>query len=91
MDESQQVGVDIYPNPSKGDATIDLYLNENSDVKLSLQNMIGAVIFDKTISLTTGTNKLQLSELHSGINTGVYTLSIKVNNRRIIEKIVISE
>lgn len=91
MDESQQVGVDIYPNPSKGDATIDLYLNENSDVKLSLQNMIGAVIFDKTISLTTGTNKLQLSELHSGINTGVYSLSIKVNNRLIIEKIVISE
>lgn len=80
--------VTIYPNPASAGTTIYFSLNETSEVRLSVQNIVGQTI-----------DAVSYGKLHPGdqsllydvrkLQPGLYMFSILCNNERLIKKKVL--
>ena len=70
----------VYPNPSKGDVTIDI----SSNGSLSIYNLLGQLMMQ--LPLNIGKNYINIS----GLNNGVYTLQI-VANEKVLNRTLIKE
>ncbi len=80
--ESEQTSFNIYPNPSKGEFTIELKTPGNYLVTIT--NMAGAVVFEKKISATTN---IQLDNLENGI----YNAAINDGKSTVTRKLTIKK
>ena len=67
--------LNIFPNPSKGDATIEFNLYKDSKVKITLSNLYGAVLAQKRMELKAELNSIQLKDLYTNLKAGVYSVS----------------
>ena len=84
---SQQISLEIYPNPFTSSTIISFSLNSNSSVKLELLNVAGRKIetlLDKNIS--SGEHEVLL--IRNQLPPGVYLLQMKVNGERMMKKLV---
>ncbi len=77
----KQIG-NFYPNPSNGILIIEL--NELTETELTVYNMMGDLVFQKTIQET---STIDLSEFMDG----VYTLHLKNDNGVTIKKIILNK
>jgi PKD repeat protein len=57
--------LNIYPNPSKGDATIEFSLYKKSNIDITLSNLHGAVLAQKRMAPRAELNRIQLKELYT--------------------------
>ncbi len=77
--------VNVSPNPSKGDFTIEFALNNASPIKVEMLNMLGQevnMIFNgKALS---GKHSYEIKNL----NTGSYLVKITANDKTFIKKVV---
>lgn len=89
--ENKKAHFDVYPNPSKGDATISYNLAEASEVTFSVLNVFGAKIAEKTMNLAAERNSIELSELHNSLEAGVYMIKLDIDGLSNTKKIVITE
>ena len=80
-------GFEIYPNPSKGDFTIEFTGNGKEELTLQIINNLGQVVEKERVSQIKGTQKrkLELSE-HP---PGVYTLLFQGDDFAIARRVVI--
>ena len=89
---AQMVEVALYPNPNEGQFTLDLnaYDLSNSDVNIDVYNVLGQVIYSKTITLIEGklNNIIQLPAL---TEDGLYNVRIRKGNFETFTKIVVSK
>lgn len=78
--------VSVYPNPSKGNVSIDLSSQTNLDAMISLYGMDGRLIkqFNKTIF--EGDNQIQLNL--DMLERGMYQLLIAGEGLKVVERIV---
>jgi hypothetical protein len=76
----------IYPNPTSGNLTIDLDMKGASEMKLSIVNISGQVIWSEEIAATAGSNKKQIDL--SNFASGMYYLSVRSEKEMINRKIV---
>ena len=83
--------LNIFPNPSKGDATIEFSLYKDSKIEISLSNLYGAVLSQERMDLKAELNSIQLKDLHSSLKAGVYFIKITQNGITTTKKVVISE
>ena len=83
--------LNIFPNPSKGDATIEFNLYKDSKVKITLSNLYGAVLAQKGMELKAELNSIQLKDLYTNLKAGVYFIKITQNGVSATKKVVISE
>lgn len=76
-----------FPNPFNGGTKIKYYLPIDSNVEVSIYNTLGA-----KIDMVEESKKVKgwhyLNYYPNGIASGVYFLSVKSNNKRIVKKIV---
>lgn len=85
-EEQVEFFVDVYPNPStNGEVNVELQFENASDVQIEVYNVAGELIRTKQVSnIKTSTEKLDLSQVESGM----YLLKIisggKVVNRRVV-------
>jgi hypothetical protein len=70
----------VYPNPAKGDVTIDI----TGKGSMSLYNLLGQLIMQ--LPLNNGKNIINISSL----NNGVYTIQI-VSNEKVLNHNLIKE
>ena len=87
---TSNVSVSIYPNPAKDFTTVSYELSNNSDVKFTLTDLSGKVVFSKTEENAKAgkhTMNIETAELANG----VYTYSISLNGVIASDKIVISK
>lgn len=89
--ENKKAHFDVYPNPSKGDATISYNLTEASEVTFSVLNVFGAKIAEKTMNLAAERNSIELSELHNALEAGIYMIKLDIDGISNTKKIVITE
>ncbi len=84
---SENVKINIYPNPTENIINIDINNFENSFVNIEVYNNLGIVLFDKKVnSINNNINEtLDLSSLAKGS----YFISIRSGNSRIIKKLLI--
>ena len=86
--ETPEVGENrmvIYPNPTHGEFSLDLKLARRQDVELSVRDLLGRTIHQRTIAGTTG-DVLNLDL--AGHPAGIYIVSVRTDAGVISRKIV---
>lgn len=79
----------IYPNPTDGSFFVEYTLLENSDVTITIADVLGRNILVKDVTpLNSGTYKQQLKNT---IENGLYTVTVATKRGRITKKIVINK
>ena len=80
----------LFPNPSKGDATLEFELYENAEVDIRLTNIYGAVIAREMRNLKASLNRISLQELNGDLPAGVYFIQLQHKNYKRIEKLIVT-
>ena len=76
----------LYPNPSNGMVTVNLEMQEQSNVTLKVLNVTGAEVAQRSYNAATSINEeMNLSHLSSGL----YFVHVMVNDQLKVEKLVI--
>lgn len=83
---SNKTKLNIYPNPSNGEFTIELNTNQLSNIEIEVRNLVGQIIYKRTTENLKGKNKIQINE---DLESGVYLISVNINDKIITEKITI--
>jgi len=82
--------INVYPNPIKGPLTVRYRLNKRSDVNISIFDMIGKVVYQKSISdVEYGTKVERLNEMN--LAKGVYTLQLTASGKIATSKLIVSD
>jgi hypothetical protein len=86
---STNVGLNIFPNPFANIATVSYQLSQPATVSLEIYNMVGvkvaALMYSRQIQ---GEHKYQLNVKSIGLKTGIYVISLKLDNRAIENKLL---
>ena len=80
------IDMSVYPNPTEGLVAINLSLETESNVGLTLSNSIGQTVYYENLGKLT---KLDRSFDWSMLPKGIYTISFNINNQKTFEKIVV--
>jgi hypothetical protein len=83
----------VYPNPANGFASVEYTITNDAVISLGVYNVLGVKVIDlaeeKQIS---GTYKYKINnEGHSGLTNGVYFVSLSINGKSSILRLVINE
>lgn len=81
----------IYPNPSKGDVTIEFELYKKALINITLSNVYGATLASRELNLDATKNSVQLKEMYPSLKAGVYFIQLEQNGSNITKKIVITD
>ncbi len=81
----------IYPNPYANDATIEYNLLKNSDVSINITNILGKKLGENNSYQTSGTHKINLSDISNNLTKGLYFINVTVDNKVYNYKIIKSE
>jgi len=91
---SSLIQFNLFPNPlSIQDSSIQLHIESKSkkaEANLFLSNSFGLKVYQKSIDLFKGTNRLDLTLKDLGISPGLYYLTIMHNNEMISKKVVVN-
>ena len=86
-ENSPENQVTVFPNPSKGDITIDLgNLEPGNEAKIELFDASG-----KLVTVFTELNAQQITIKKSTLGNGVYTLKFDINNTIFMKRIVFQD
>lgn len=83
----EQLQVNCYPNPTSGELNIDLGTYQGEQVEVQLFNSLGQQVLNQQID-NSAFAKAQLDL--SGFNTGIYNITIKLDNTIVTKKIVLT-
>jgi len=76
----------LYPNPNKGNFTIQFTSQSNNEVKVLVHDLLGRKLFEKEYEINNNFNKnIQLQDMQAG----VYLLTVIDGDRKEIKKLVI--
>ena len=85
-DNFEFASLNLYPNPNKGNFTIELESDSNSDIKISVADLRGRQIFDRKYANNGTFNQtINLENTQSG----VYLVTITDGVKKTVKKIVI--
>ena len=88
IDENDNFGFAIYPNPMNSKATINVNLSESSDMRLDVVNILGEVNLTSTFGLNAGNNSMDLDV--SSLNSGIYFAHLTANGETKTMKITVT-
>ena len=79
----------VYPNPTSGELTLQLFLENRSDVQLYLHDLTGRRLWQSLLSKREGKvqEKLWLGE----VSAGFYLLTVQTNERSWTQKVVLQK
>ena len=82
--------IHIYPNPATSSSRLFLYSDYEGVAGMKVYNSTGALVYNQNLELKTGNNAIKLQDCMSRISsTGVYTISVKLEDQVHIGKLVI--
>ena len=81
----------IYPNPSKGDVTIEFELYKKASIGVTISNVFGATLASKVLSLDASKNSIQLKDVYPSLKAGIYFIQLDQNSSTVTKKIVITD
>lgn len=79
--------VATYPNPVNEALNVNITLNNNENVVVSMFNALGQVVITETRNMTAGSNTIQLNT--ANLEAGVYFLSVTAGSATSTSKVVV--
>ncbi|PBQ31847.1 hypothetical protein CNR22_08720 [Sphingobacteriaceae bacterium] len=79
---------EIFPNPAKENASILVNSVKSFESQVIVYNSIGAVVFQKQVSIVEGKNKIDLNI--ENLSVGIYFASIKTAEATVTKKLVVN-
>ena len=67
----------VYPNPATDVLNIEVNASQASEMSISVYNIMGQNVMNKSVNLTTGMNTPSIST--SELNSGIYFVTVKAN------------
>ncbi|MCK9320685.1 MAG: choice-of-anchor J domain-containing protein [Bacteroidales bacterium] len=84
-----EVSINVYPNPAKDNATIDITLSQNSVATIKVVDLMGRNVIELgTKSMKAGQNTIELNT--SNLNNGMYFVKVASENGVVTKKITIN-
>ncbi|MDP1802656.1 MAG: T9SS type A sorting domain-containing protein [Bacteroidota bacterium] len=83
------VSFDVYPNPTKGETTLNISAVTAGNANVVVINTLGQVVYSKQIELTVGINTLQLDA--NNFANGLYTVSVESTNGSMVKKLTVTK
>ena len=76
----------IYPNPTTDDLSIVFETKDNEDIRISISNVLGQIVYNEKMEAYNGTNirKINIAKYA----TGVYIVNVSTKDRNISRKII---
>ena len=68
-DKNPALSFAIYPNPTHGIFTLDIFNPNSSKLKISIFNSIGQIVYEKELNSAESSEQINLSHLSSGVYT----------------------
>ncbi len=89
--EATQNAISVFPNPSKGDFTVEVYAQfENKAIEMVLHNLMGNIIYKKIVDVNIGINHFYVNNLI--LESGVYIVNFNaLENKMQSVKIMIEK
>ena len=91
IEENEIYEINVYPNPSRGSASIKFESANTEDVQVKMTNIFGAIIGNEVLKSKVGENNFLLNEMLFGLKAGIYFVSVKQKNIEKVLKVIISE
>lgn len=89
-EETSNISLNVYPNPAQDVANVKFELENNSDVRFTLTDLSGKVVFASAENnMAAGQHTLQVPT--SGLANGVYMYTFVAGNAIVTEKLVINK
>lgn len=79
--------VNAYPNPFKTKTSIFFTVNNEEEVSVTVQNILGKVVFFKRIQAHQGKNAIVFYKNH--LSEGVYVYTVATTNEKTSKRLVI--
>ncbi len=79
--------VSVYPNPSKGEFTIDMTVLASSDITVEVENILGAIVYESTPGSVQGNYSENISL--GNAPAGMYFVRVTAGKQQLVKKIVI--
>ncbi|MDG1346521.1 MAG: PKD domain-containing protein, partial [Crocinitomicaceae bacterium] len=79
--------VNVFPNPSNGEFTVDMELISNSNVSFRVENLVGAIVYETKSIIVDGAHSETISI--GNVPTGVYFVNIQVGENNLVKKLII--
>ncbi|GAB3320110.1 hypothetical protein GCM10027299_13430 [Larkinella ripae] len=86
--EEANVDVEVYPNPAQDEISVSYYAKRAEKVTLQLVNSTGQSVIVKDHQAVQGKNTFRMPVRH--LHNGFYQISLIQDNRRITQKVIIS-
>ncbi len=86
---TSNVSFDVYPNPTKGETTLNISAVTAGNANVVVVNTLGQVVYSKQIELTVGINTLQLDA--NNFANGLYTVSVESTNGSMVKKLTVTK
>ena len=67
----------VYPNPATDVLNIEVNASQNSEMNISVYNIMGQNVMSQNVNVTTGMNVRSIST--SELNSGIYFVTVKAN------------
>ena len=91
MEELANVGVTVYPNPVKGNSTLEFTLNYDSKVKVVIYNINGQIVNDVYEGKVSGEVKNAININSTGMKSGVYIVKLTTDRESVTKSLLITE
>jgi len=80
----------FYPNPATTNATLEVSLNDNSNMDITILNSVGQIVYSTSVKGNSGSNKVDLNI--SNLTNGIYFYQVKAGNTKTVtNKFVIAK
>lgn len=89
LDElDQDESISVYPNPAVNQLTLDMNINEVSDVNIRMVNILGEVVLtDKLSKVTSSKSTIDVS----GFSAGSYFLYMTVGDKEVVRRVNVTK
>ena len=86
---SEDLGIQVYPNPTMDNITIDLYLEKPSEIEVTLRTISGRTIFE-SLNFRNKSGKVSkcISMEQYNLREGTYIMHIRIDDKDFVRKII---
>lgn len=81
--------VELYPNPTSNETSVNISLVNSSDVAVTLLNNVGQVVYQSTVTLNAGSNKVNIDT--KNLASGIYNVLVATENGSVTKKLSVTK